>query len=240
MKKKQLRLVLDIVLFIALVTLMNSRFIGVLYHEIVGLVAGALTILHIAINLRSLMGFGKKWKTLPTSYRLGFVIDVLLILDLLWLIVSGILISKKILLGISSSDPFFKRYHLFIGMITLLLMGIHVRLHLRKRYPVVLVLVITVLVIVLVVFAWKHTTFFQYLKIPFSSETEHFRAGKGIGKGLHKGSGQGKGEKPMTAVESIWNILYFSALALLPALATHWCLRLSRSKKERNVIRERR
>lgn len=134
MKKINLiKIILDVLMAVVFVLLFNkSAVAGMAFHEIAGLSIGVAFIIHIVLNLKwvkqvTLNLFSKK---INFKTRLGYILDVLLLLSFAFIIISGILISKVVFpnLRISSSIPF-ERLHISVSYFALLLVGIHIGLH---------------------------------------------------------------------------------------------------------------
>ncbi|SFT42305.1 hypothetical protein SAMN02910356_00573 [Selenomonas sp. GACV-9] len=114
-----IRFVLDVILFVLLLTLFKRHVISADYHVWAGLVYCGLLIWHIWLNrqwLQQLIGRKKKgldWLVLG------------LILVWILLLVTGILTAKQF--GIEWH--FLKPYHKFLGAISLLLVAAHIGFH---------------------------------------------------------------------------------------------------------------
>lgn len=146
--KVNYRLILDIFLTIALLTLFSKNFFGMVYHEVAGLAVLIPISIHILINLKAAKGMCRNFKRVPLNVKLCLIVDILLLLTFLWIGISGVLISKTIFTGISSSSPLFKLYHMCLGGLSVILLGIHIGLHIcRKRIPPKLALVMTVVIL---------------------------------------------------------------------------------------------
>lgn len=124
---------LDIIMAIVFVLLYNKMVIyGITFHEVAGLAIGAVFIVHIALNWRwakqvTLNIFRKK---ISHKTRIGYVVDILLLLAVVYIIVSGILISKVVFRNLHfGNDMFFRSTHISVSYAALLLIGIHLGLH---------------------------------------------------------------------------------------------------------------
>ena len=127
------KLFLDIIMAIIFTLLFNAHiFGGLTFHEVAGLVMGIAILVHIGLNWRwvknvTLSIFNKKI-TLKT--RIGYFINILLLLDIATIIISGIFISKVTFNGLNIHSSFFnKSTHASASFIALALIGIHVGLH---------------------------------------------------------------------------------------------------------------
>lgn len=134
MKKKNIiKIALDILMAIVFALLFNAKVItGLSFHEIAGLAIGLTFIIHKLINWRwikqvTLNLFSKR---IPIKTKLGYSVDVLLLITMVYIIVSGLLISKVLFPDFRyGSELFFKNTHISVAYISLLLLGIHVGLH---------------------------------------------------------------------------------------------------------------
>lgn len=70
---------------------------------------------------------------MPLRFQIGFVVDLLLIVCFLWIGGSGILCSHTIFTWISSQNVLFKLSHMFVGGLSVILLGIHIGLHMRVK-----------------------------------------------------------------------------------------------------------
>ena len=92
--KRNFKIILDIIMLLASITLYSKQFISMNYHEIAGLVLIGLVIVHIVINIKTILAMTKKFMKVPLAIKVGLIVDILLIICFGWLGVSGIFISK--------------------------------------------------------------------------------------------------------------------------------------------------
>jgi len=133
MKKLNLiKIVLDTVMVIAFVLLFNYMVLGMLFHEVVGLAIGAVILLHCGLNWKWIKGISLNIfkKKLPTKTRIGYFLNILLLLSVIFIIISGVLISKKLFPGLAlSGGKGLQVLHISVSYFCLLLIGIHLGLH---------------------------------------------------------------------------------------------------------------
>ena len=128
-----IKISLDIVMTLVFVLLYNKGVIsGISFHEIAGLCIGGVFVVHIALNWRWVkqvtINIMKKKMALKT--RIGYVVDLLLLCSIVYIIISGIMISKILFPNINvGNEMFFKSTHISISYAALLLIGIHLGLH---------------------------------------------------------------------------------------------------------------
>lgn len=141
-------MLLDIIMTIVILTLFDKNFISMRYHEIVGLVLIGSMVIHNIVNIKIFLGMGKNFKKMPLRFQIGFVVDLLLIVCFLWIGASGILCSHTIFSWISSQNVLFKLSHMFVGGLSVILLGIHIGLHMRvKKVSKNLITAVSVLIL---------------------------------------------------------------------------------------------
>lgn len=134
MKKiNYIKIILDIAMAIILLLLFNHRVLsGQTFHEVAGLVIGGAFLIHLVLNFKWIKQVTLKIFSSKMNFRikLGYIINVLLLLCFIIIIISGILSSKAIFpnLRINSSMNF-QMIHVAIAYIALILVGIHIGLH---------------------------------------------------------------------------------------------------------------
>lgn len=134
MKKiNYIKFILDLIMGIVFSMLFNKNVLGGLkFHEIAGLAVGFAVLIHIALNWRwvknvTLSIFNKK---IALKTRIGYILNILLLLDIAVIIISGIFISKVLFPGIMIQNNFFnQRTHIASAYLGLALIGIHLGLH---------------------------------------------------------------------------------------------------------------
>lgn len=128
-----LKMALDILMAVVLALLFNTRLItGLSFHEIAGLAIGLAFIIHKAMN-----GQWIKQVTLnifrrgiQVKTRLRYIVDILLLGTMVYIIVSGVLISKYLLPNLRLGNEFFFRStHMPVAYMSLLFVGIHIGLN---------------------------------------------------------------------------------------------------------------
>lgn len=130
--KNHIKLALDVILYVNFVLLMKIGFGGLAFHEIAGLGIGFVFLVHILLNLQwvknvTLRLFDRK---LPGKVRFGYLLNVLLLISMAFIIVSGILISKVLFPNLNIGDQrWFHVIHILVSYLTLIMTGIHIGLH---------------------------------------------------------------------------------------------------------------
>lgn len=131
--KNFIKFTLDLIMGIIFALLFNKNVLGGMnFHEIAGLAIGLAILVHILLNWKwvknvSLSIFNKK---LALKIRIGYILNILLLLDMAVIIISGILISKVLFPTFRMQSSFFNQgTHIAASYIALALIGIHLGLH---------------------------------------------------------------------------------------------------------------
>lgn len=178
--KRRLKIILDVIMLLAALTLFNKQLISMNYHEIAGLVLIALVIVHIIINVKTVTAMCKKFIRVPAAIKAGLIVDILLLLCFICLGISGILISKTILTSISSTNMIFKLLHMFTGGLSVILLGIHIGLHVcRKPFPTPYAVIASGIILILGIYGITNSNEIRWLSTPFQissqpDQSEHF------------------------------------------------------------------
>lgn len=141
--KNIIRILLDAVLTAAFLVLMDPRSVGGIgFHEWAGLALCVFFLVHKALNWKWIRGvtralFGRiPWKT-----RVSYLLDVLLLLGMACIVVSGMKIARTIdftWLPRLGSAGLWRTLHASGSMLVLAVVGVHLGLHgdwIRARFP---------------------------------------------------------------------------------------------------------
>jgi len=130
LRKNGWKLLLDIVMAIVLVLMYNKRVLGMAFHEIGGLALCGLFIIHQLLNWRWIKAVttGLFSRSTPARQKLFWVLDFLLFGCFVYILVSGIMISKIVFPSTGGAGNF-KLGHYAIAALALVLSGIHIGLH---------------------------------------------------------------------------------------------------------------
>jgi len=136
LKEKKLMYVkfgLDIVMAVTFVLFFNKQVLGGLtFHEIAGLAIAAVFFTHIALNWRWVKNVTIKLldRKLPFKTKFGYVLNLLLLITMAFIIISGILVSHIVLPNINvTNERWFQMAHISISYFVLVLVAAHVGLH---------------------------------------------------------------------------------------------------------------
>ena len=220
MNKKKIygKIFLDLVLLVLLALMYQKRAISMQFQEWGGIALCGLFLIHKAFNFQ--------WIRTVTASILGrkarlnarWIVDVLLLLSMTAVLVTGLLISKTLPTAIAGAHGL-RVWHYFFAATSLVLSGIHLGLHgtylknnLWKKLPLPKVAgktISAILLCVLFCFGSFHLVtsgFVSLLTRPFASmtlsqagehpafeEMEHASgSGKDMGEGRGNGMGRGK------------------------------------------------
>jgi hypothetical protein len=132
--KNGIKIVLDALLAVAFIALMDPRSVGgIAVHEWAGLVICVFFILHKALSWKWItsvtVGLFTRvgWRT-----RLNYLLDVLLLIGMTGIVLSGIKIAKTIDFAwfpIGGSTGLWRTLHASASMLSLAVVGAHVGLH---------------------------------------------------------------------------------------------------------------
>jgi hypothetical protein len=128
-----IKITLDIVMAVVFVLLFNTKAVaGQTFHEIAGLALGLAILVHLTLNGRWIRQITKNLlsKKMTLKTKTGYAVDVLLLLSVAYIIVSGIIISKVVFPGLQAGSTFFfKSTHTAASYLSLAFLGIHLGLH---------------------------------------------------------------------------------------------------------------
>lgn len=132
MRKNNLKILLDLAMVITFALLLNKMVIaGQAFHEIAGLAVGLALVIHHLFNWRWIKQVTLKiFKKAAVKTRIGYLVDLLFLITMGYILISGILISKVLFPNLTYGNQlFFKITHISAPYVALLLLGIHLGLH---------------------------------------------------------------------------------------------------------------
>jgi hypothetical protein len=130
------KFILNLLLAFVFLLLMDPRsFYGLSFHEWAGLLIAIFFLLHKVLN----WGWIKKvtlsfFRRIPGRSRLNYFLDILLLIGLTLIIISGLAIARTIdfsWLNLGGSHNFWRVMHTSSSLLVLALFGIHLGLHWR-------------------------------------------------------------------------------------------------------------
>jgi len=131
MKKNAFKLGLDLIMALGLMSLFSVAAVGLAFHEVVGLALFGAFVLHLILNWRWIVMFTKKLfsKNVPFKIRLGYWLNVGLLISFVMIIVTGVLMSKFVFVEVFGENEAVKPAHYFFSALGLVLVGVHTGLH---------------------------------------------------------------------------------------------------------------
>lgn len=123
---------LDLIMALIFTLLFNKRIFGMSFHEIAGLVIGAIFLVHCGLNWKWIKGITLKFFNgkIPMKTRIGYILDIILLISIAVIIISGAFISKVVFVNLGLIHiQSFKVIHIFASYLSLMLIGIHLGLH---------------------------------------------------------------------------------------------------------------
>ena len=258
MKTNVMRISLDVVMAVLLILMYKKAAISMEFHEIGGLVVGGLFLIHNLLNRKWIVGITRRvfGKALAPRVRVGYAVDVLLLVSMVLIALTGIMISQTILTGISGNVAVGRRAHYFFSAVALVLVGIHIGLHwsfirtsfakvFRLPRAIARPLGIVCLAAVLVYGGYSMVTssFAGWLTDPFVVLTSSDGALLETGGGEHAGGGQGLGKGAgggsSTQGGALGVIATYGSIVSIPAALT-WLIEksLKRRRRPRPVLQQ--
>lgn len=241
--KRQFKIILDVIMLLMALTLFSKQFISMQYHEIAGLVLIAIIIVHIAVNIKIALAMGKNFARIPAAVKAGLIVDILLLICFAWLGISGVLCSHTIFAAIASENTIFKLSHMFVGAISVILLGVHIGLHIcRKPMPVIAAVIVSAVVLCGGIYGAVNSSMGRWLTIPVSTMTqsgerggnsEHTAFGNGNqkatqgetnGRGENQQSenGGGRARQALTMPQKLQSVVMFLGMILSCTMITYW------------------
>ena len=199
MKKNRFKIILDIIMAIMLFSMYNKKTVSMEYHEIGGLFLIGLFIIHNVVNWSWIKNISLKLteKNLPVKSKICWIINFLLLVSFILIAISGIMISKTVLINITGDIVLWKSIHYFVSALAIILIGIHIGLHWnylkccitkKVKLPAKLgkILGTTLIAFLLIsgVYNTINSDFSKWVATPFE---DNIKEGKGLRKGLNAG-----------------------------------------------------
>ncbi|MFD2369801.1 DUF4405 domain-containing protein [Brevibacillus sp. GCM10020057] len=263
MKKiNDVKFLLDVVMAVLFVLFFNKNVLGGLaFHEIAGLFFAAAYITHVLLNLDWVKRVTVKMFDRGLSWRVrgSYALNLLLLLSMTFIIVSGILVSRIVFPNIHvGNEGWFKMTHISVSFLVLALVGVHVGLHWQwvlnmcKKMTCVkksrswlryAAQGLTVIVLLFGVYQINQTSFVTRLKSSVSAFSVHTNqagpegrkavGGKEIGemRGERPAGGEGQPRRRGGNVSVANVLLTYSGIMAVFVIATHYLRKASFSRK---------
>lgn len=144
MKRNKVKFFLDIMMALILFLLYKPEATSLTVHEIIGIAIGTIFIVHILLNGKWIINVTAKLfsKKVNGKTKLSYVLNLVLLVDMVLVLVSGLFISKivfpdlRVEIGIR-----WLALHIVTAIVGLVIVGIHVGLHwswvkqMGKQFP---------------------------------------------------------------------------------------------------------
>ena len=126
---KKIKIIIDILMFVCLITLMGYHITDNLIHEILGTTIFGLFMIHNCLNFKWYMTLFKGKHDFKRNFHI--VINLLLLVFMILTIVSGVMMSKSLYTFVNfHKAALARKMHLVSNSWTLVLVSIHLGLHL--------------------------------------------------------------------------------------------------------------
>jgi hypothetical protein len=133
--KTATNLFLDIAILLAFILAMTPHTTGIPIHEWMSIAFAACIVIHLLLHWEWIVGVAPKFfANLFHESRLNFVVDVVFFLSMIFVMVSGLALSKIALpaLGITPAfSLFWRKGHAISADVALITLGIHCGLHFK-------------------------------------------------------------------------------------------------------------
>jgi hypothetical protein len=181
--KNIIKIVLDTIMIFVLVLMYKKSSISMQFHEIGGLILLAVFIVHLVINKGFITAVSKRFfkKSLPVKVRIGYIVDLLLLLSFVLIGISGVMISKIVFSFSIGGGNEWKVVHYFCSALALILIGIHTGFHrkfigtmygkikiLPRKVSVISGIIIAIVFFICGCYSLSSTSFAKWITMPFS------------------------------------------------------------------------
>lgn len=132
MKKNAVKILIDVLLSLFFALLFNTKMLGLAFHEVFGVFSGFAILIHILLNATWVKRVTMRLfdSELPRKTRLGYGLNILLLMSFIIIIVSGMLISKVLFPNLRvGNGGWFRELHVDTSYFALALIGVHIGLH---------------------------------------------------------------------------------------------------------------
>jgi len=131
--KARTNLIVDIAILIAFLVANNPSLTGIPVHEWFAVAAGVVLIVHILFHWDWVVNVSKTFiNKLIHESRFNYLVDALLLVDYVLVFLSGLAISRSVMvaLGISlPAGPAWREFHSLSANLALFLTGLHFAMH---------------------------------------------------------------------------------------------------------------
>ena len=195
-KKSIFKAILDLIMAVLLVLMFDKMVVGIKFHEICGLVVIILFLVHLIGNWKWVISVSKNLfnKNIPIKTKVNYIINLLLFIDAIIILVTGILISKIVFRNFGLPDVGIAKFlHFFSGALFIILAGAHIGLHwhwivaiFKKIFKIpatfrlnkILTIISVTLILIVGVGNIANSKFSMWLKSPFNYQNMQKQANK--------------------------------------------------------------
>jgi hypothetical protein len=193
-KKNLFKILLDLGMVIVLVLMYKKSVISMSFHEVGGLVLLGVFVIHVLINWKWVVAITKKLfhKSIPVKTKIGYILNILLLISFSLIGISGIFISKVVFQISNEGSMNWKTIHYTASAAALIFIGIHLGLHqqfisgmLKKIFHIpqkagkIIGLTVTVIMVAFGCFSMISTDFSNWLLMPLGVQQMNGGAEKG-------------------------------------------------------------
>lgn len=129
----QIKLYLDLILFVSFILANIPQATGLLFHEWIGLLFVMPLMVHILLDWQWIVNITKRlFKKLPGEVRFNHFWDLIIFVMMVLVILTGTVVSESALpsLGIHITiDPFLQTMHDLTANLLMLFIGVHLAMH---------------------------------------------------------------------------------------------------------------
>jgi hypothetical protein len=133
LSRSRTNLYLDAGLAVVFLLTMGFRFTGTRNHELLGLALGGVIIIHLLLHRRWIVDVTRRFfAPLFHVSRLNYVLNLLMLMDVVVVIVTGILISRTLGLNLQLGGQLLfgaYRVHIISSSLAMALVGLHIARH---------------------------------------------------------------------------------------------------------------
>lgn len=187
MKKNTFKIIFDIFMTFLLLLMYKKNVFGMAFHEIGGIIVCLLFIVHKLLNKNWIVEVTKNLftKSIPGKVKFMYLVDLLLLVDVTAILITGIGINKTISSSLAFLSFSGKIYHFFFGGLSIILVALHIGLHWNwikgtilgkaknnvPKFVTVICLVIFIAAMGGGIYAVSKSSLGRWLSAPFTSQT---------------------------------------------------------------------
>jgi hypothetical protein len=132
-EKTKTNLIVDIVILVAFLVANNPSLTGRPVHEWFALAAGVVLFVHILFHWDWVVNVSKTFfNKLIHESHFNYLVDALLIVDFVMVFISGLMISRNVMLTLGihlPASPAWREFHSLSANLALVLTGLHFAMH---------------------------------------------------------------------------------------------------------------